>query len=248
MLLPDEASTLRQTEAGIGRRWLIVALVSLVAAVTPTVIALSTGTQWDHLLGRTKAVSATVESVQVTGHCGRDRKTEYRVTVSYNRDRGDYRRCGSAPQEGQAVRVWASAGGQVYPESPTTTRGGLGALSLTLALMVWLFGALVLIPLRRRRRRLLDSGGRLLAEPVLAEVVTAHKGQLRIGVRSHPSFPTSRRVRMYPVLYSRYGSPPTTRVGSAITGSWWLHLTPDTGTRRRPGLLVRGQERCWIDL
>lgn len=187
MLLPDEVAALRRADAGDARQWLVVALVSVVAAVAPTLVAVSTSIEPEHLLGRTRAVSATVDAVHTAGHCGRDRDTEYRVHIRWaldgSRHRGDYRLCAHAPHRGETVRVWIATNGRMHTDVP-----------------------------------------------------------------SHPPLPASRRITVRPVLHRRPGSPATTGVRPGLTGTWWLHLTPHSRSRRRSGLLVRGHERCWIDL
>lgn len=252
MLLPDEIAALRRADAGDARQWLAVALVSVVAAVAPTLVAVSTSIEPEHLLGRTRAVSATVDAVHTAGHCGRDRDTEYRVhirwTLDGSRHRGDYRLCAHAPHRGETVRVWIATNGRVHSDSPTTSRLGLAFLSVTLVLFVCGFGARGILPPRRWRRRLLTSRGHLAEPPIPVHLSEGKKVRMHTDVPSHPSLPASRRITVRPVLHRRPGSPATTGVRPGLTGTWWLHLTPHSRSRRRSGLLVRGHERCWIDL
>ncbi|OZM74695.1 hypothetical protein CFN78_00130 [Amycolatopsis antarctica] len=250
MLLPDEATELRRAEARNPRRWLIVVLLSLVAAVVPVVVTLSTDGSLSHLLGRTEAVSATVDSVRAAGTCGRDDNTEYRVQVRWTLDgnpgRGDYLRCRNAPKEAASVEVWVGPDGQVHPDSPTTTLVGLTFLAFVLVVLVWSLGVRTIVPPSRRRRRLLAAGSRQLAQPVPVELLVGKKLRMRIAVPAQISG-QERAVTVNPVLCAGDGSPPTTRLRPTMIGSYWLYLAPDNGSRRRSGLLVRGQRRCWID-
>ncbi|KMS85419.1 hypothetical protein [Prauserella rugosa] len=237
MLHSHEAAELRRRESRKPIRWLLVALGSLVAALIPVLIAVSTSGGVDHLLGRTEPVTATVERVDVSGKC--KHRTEHRITAAWHLDghpgRGEYRRCGDPPAEGSAVELWIGDDGHIEQESPTATRNGIGGLSLVMAALVWVLSVAILVPAGRRRRRLLATGSLPLAQAVPVELHVSRR------VRMTVHDPAGRRhVVIEPVLHSGRGR--------RLTGSWWLYPVPNGNDRRRSGLLVRGHERCWIDM
>lgn len=266
MLLADEVAAIRRYEARASRAWVLLTVLALVAALVPPLVYLPGEGRLDHLLGRDRPVVAEVESVQVDGFCRRRAIDHYQVEVSWTIDgspgRGSYSLCREAPREGERTRVWIGPSGHMEPNSPRHDRLGLALVSLSVGALVVVLGAVMIVPPRHRRRRLLATGGRGLAPGVPVELRRAGRGRLRMRqiapvpmvsdpMSAAPTAPTvaalDRGVVAEVAIHSLPGLPPTARARGEMPGTWWFHVAPSVGSRRKTGLLVRGHERCWIE-
>lgn len=250
MLLPHELEFLRKEEGRSRLHWVVVAAIAVVCALVPITIALASGGA-DHLGGRTDSAMATVESVQEIGNCRSG--DDHRVTLSWTEDgvtkTGTYDKCGDTPQAGETLQIWIDSDGEIHTESPETSRIGLIGLTVSLGALAGGTGAIMVIR-RARQRRLLLAAGRFPLTPAgQVEVRAGQNGT--VGIRSVAS------ARGRPVassgawvaLYTSPGSSTKRHPRKSMSGRWWLQLAPPIPAAKRPiGLLVRGPERCWVEL
>ncbi|MCP2253535.1 hypothetical protein LY13_002288 [Prauserella aidingensis] len=249
MLLADEVAAIRRADARLPLRWLLVASGWLAMPVIMG-ISVSEGHTLDHLLGRTTAVSATVESVdEHDGWCDKEdgdvTNVYLRWTLHGEPGEGGYGGCRNIPAVGDTVQIWVMPGShEVHRDSPEESRIVL-AIGLAVSVLIAVgMGALLLVPPQRRRRRLLAARNlHLLTRPV---PVALSMGNNTIGIQ--PVAGGDRRVNVYIVVRRRPGATTSTFPSRKLKGTWWLHLAPDDGAKRRFGLLVRDQERAWIDM
>ena len=251
MLLPYETAKAQRYLARIPIHMLVVVLVTLTVAVAPTLIYISFGGHLDHLLGRDKPVTATVENVEPDGRCGRSNSTEYRIEVSWLMDgqtgRGAYNNCRNAPAEGDAIQVWVGPTGNVENSSPAEDRAGLTAASLILAGLALWVGAWSVVSMRRAYQQLLIQGNGPLSEALPVELKPGSKGRIRMVHSAPQIMGTKRKLRVNVIIYNPHmASPDLKRRHKQFYGPWSLHLTHTSNRKRQVGLLVRDDLRCWI--
>lgn len=253
MLQPYEAAELQRRQARWPLHWLMITLGALASVALPFGVDIAVHGSSDHLLGRTDAVTATVDSVAMDGNCGRSRNsTRYRVLASWELNgqpgNGRYHVCErqreNAPVEGSTVQLWVTDDGTVRDESPTTTRVGMTVLSVVLLAAVAGSSVPLVVSARRRRQRLLGGGHRPLAPGTPVEVTAKPRQPLRMK----PLHGTGPVVNLSLTVRNRPGGSLSTLTTYNVKGRWWLHLAPDDGGKRRIGLLVRERERCWIEV
>ncbi|MGC5617069.1 hypothetical protein [Georgenia sp. Z1491] len=248
---PDEIEALRDAGGRRTRRqWLVVALVTVLVALVPVGIYVVTG-NLDHLLGNSEEVTARVERVETDGSCrGRpvDRlDVEVSWTVDGTSGHGSYSRCDERLAVGDSVQVWVAPNGTMSPESPTELRSGLLVGSVLLALAGAGSGAAMILMNRGRRRRLLAARTAPLGPPVRVRVKQLGRGRATVRLVDPAPGVVDPRPSAVPVIHFRPGRRPGTMTTFGILGEWWLHVAPIGDPRRQHGVLVRGDERLWVE-
>lgn len=252
-------AVLQQPAARRSRWWvLVVALAVLLTALPYGLVVFGNGPHAlggdgaEHLMGRTEQVTAQVDAVQVDGYCRRESRDRFRIDLSWTAGpppgHSAYLMCGDAPAVGESVQAWVDSGGAVFLESPTEVRLGMGALGLGLGLATVGTGAAMLIPAARRRHRLLAAANAPLLPPV--PVLIEPYDRRHLGFRVSPA-PQAAGVAppmtAIPILYAATGRPPKLTSVRKLKGPWYFRAGPVTESGRQLGVLVRGQERCWVE-
>lgn len=248
-MLTHEYDFLRREESRSAVHWVVVAAVALLCAVIPLPFVLLGDGVAAHLAGRTESVMAEVTAVEQIGKCKSTQK--YAIDVTWTDDgvaeQGTYEKCRDAPPIGTTVQLWIGPDSKIHSTSPRGDRIGLIALSGGLGLLAAGCGTAVVILRAGQRRRLLSVAGLALIPVGQIDARTVRNADLVLRPASPGALPGPTGARV--VLYSRPGKRPVKHGRHRARGAWWLHLTPPHSTpKKRIGLLVRGSERCWIEI
>ncbi|WP_134323430.1 hypothetical protein [Cumulibacter soli] len=251
-LTPDELNFLHTDPARGRKRWSIIAAVTVVCVLIPLLLPLLSDSMRTHLAGDTEQVSAEVTSVQPVGNCRGGQR--HSVAVTWMSDgleqSGAYTTCEDPPQVGASVTLWIGAGGNIQTNSPTGDRIGLIALSVALGLLAIGAGALAVVPLGRRRRRLLRSVNHAL--DAVGPVETKYHGRydelhIRLAGAHVAGPPATRRAKV--TLRSQFGAKPIGRGHRELRGAWQAMyvVRADQASKYSVALLARGPQRCWVE-
>lgn len=271
MLQPHELDRLRAKESRSGRRWVVLAVLAIIGALTPVVLTITLGSA-DHLAGRTESVHATVSSVEQNGRC-RD-VDRYEVSIAWtldgSRSTGSYDRCRNAPTPGETVQVWVGPDGSIHSTSSTADRIGTIALSIGLCAVTLACGFAVIVPRSRRRRRLLAAGSHPLLPVGQVDLRRIGSRRPRVYVTPVGASPAHRR-RAFAVLHTGPDSPEGRFGDWGRPGTWWMQAASGGatggasggapggapgaasggapgGASRQVALLTRDGERFWVEL
>lgn len=238
--------------------WLVAGVAVLLTALPLSMFAFGPGPHSlggdgrEHLLGGTEEVTAQVDAVQVDGYCRRESRDRFRIELSWQSGpqpgHSAYLVCGDEFAVGDRVQIWVDSGGEVFLESPTQVRLGMGALGLGLGLLTVGTGAAMLVPAARRRQRLLDAASAPLLPPV--PVIAKRNRSRKLGFPFRPA-PQIAGVAppmwAIPVLHAAPGKAHELTSARQLEGEWRFRAGPFLESGRQLGVLERDGERYWVE-
>lgn len=252
-------AALQQPAARRSRWWVLVGVLAVLLTALPLALfALGNaphslgGNGPEHLLGRTEQVTAHVDAVQVDGHCRQQHRERFRIELSWTAGpppgHSSYLKCTEAPAVGERLQAWVDSDGAVFLESPAEVWAGMSAIGLGLGLVTVGTGAVMLVPAQRRRDRLLAAAGAPLLPPVPVFVEPYERRQLGFRISPAPQATVvTPPMTAIPILYAAPGRSPELTSVRKLKGPWYFRAGPVTESGRQPGVLERGQERCWVE-
>lgn len=254
MLLPDEIAAAKKQLSRTPLYLTVVTIIAIVCGFVPAPIYLSQEGRLDHLLGRDEAVTAAVEHVEEVGTCSRGRgksTTKRYIEVSWDsggeRQSGGYDKCGgSVPAVGDNVELWVGPTGNIEDSSPAFDRFGLISVSLLLVAIVLSLGILITRTYRGKLLRLLTKTHGPFSQPTVVTIGHATKGRMWMqqGAQQTPAFGPRKSIAL--VLLNARAPGGTNTPLAALAGQWWLYLVHTNDPKYQIALLMRENNRCWI--
>lgn len=252
MLLPEERQTLEPNSRRALQRWSIVVVFGALLMALPVWLWMGQQGPREHLLGQSEEQTIELTSVERLRECSNRGQHRWAVEGTPTQGGGQeslhWEWCAplESLNEGDIVNVWVTPSGFVAEHSATMNRLLFAACVIGVLVISVGFGVVGARRENGLRDRVREAGGSELEDPI--DVVVQQDDKRRWQIRTADgSLLAPYDGAFQPALSYSPGSG-AVFAGPPAAGGWSLRLAPASDQGHRIGLLVRGDERCWIQL